>query len=181
MRSFKAGSLILAFSWKSIARVFLASSPALKSLCGSGRLAPWKKFIFTFPLKAPTATTSPSWDQTAVSHFHSSVISGSASRMILRSLAIVLPRQSASSAIRWSMSSDAFIHARSALTLYQPARSFSCGRLRLIVIDCSELSADEKLALAMQISDTLDGTAIALVKGEDIVLDEISQEKPEVF
>jgi hypothetical protein len=49
----------------------------------------------------------------------------------------------------------------------------------LIVIDCSELSADEKLALAMQISDTLDGMAIALVKGEDIVLDEISREKPE--
>ena len=49
----------------------------------------------------------------------------------------------------------------------------------MIVIDCSELSADEKLALAMQISDTLDGTAIALVKGEDIVLDEISDEKPD--
>lgn len=49
----------------------------------------------------------------------------------------------------------------------------------MIVIDCSELSADEKLALAMQISETLDGTAIALVKGEDIVLDEISDEKPD--
>ena len=49
----------------------------------------------------------------------------------------------------------------------------------MIVIDCSELSADEKLALAMQISDELNGTAIALVKGEEIVLDEISGEKPE--
>ena len=51
----------------------------------------------------------------------------------------------------------------------------------MIVIDCSELSAEEKLALAMQISDTLDGIAIALVKGEDIVMDKVSQEKPEVF
>jgi hypothetical protein len=49
----------------------------------------------------------------------------------------------------------------------------------LIVIDCRELSADAKLALAMQISDKLDGIAIALVKGEDIVLDESSPEKPE--
>jgi hypothetical protein len=49
----------------------------------------------------------------------------------------------------------------------------------LIVIDCRELSADEKLALATQVSDRLDGMAIALVKGEDIVLDEISEEKPE--
>jgi hypothetical protein len=56
--------------------------------------------------------------------------------------------------------------------------SFVCRAFRLIVIDCSELSADEKLALAMQISDTLEGAAIALVKGEDIVLDEISVEKP---
>jgi len=29
---------------------------------------------------------------------------------------------------------------------------------RLIVVDCRELSADAKLALAMQISDKLDGT-----------------------
>ena len=49
----------------------------------------------------------------------------------------------------------------------------------MILIDCSELSADEKLALAMQISDGLEGVAIALVKGESIVLDEISEKKPE--
>jgi hypothetical protein len=50
----------------------------------------------------------------------------------------------------------------------------------LILIDCNELSADEKLALAMQISDRLDGEAIALVKGENIVLDELSDQKPEL-
>jgi hypothetical protein len=50
----------------------------------------------------------------------------------------------------------------------------------LILIDCNELSADEKLALAMQVSDRLDGVAIALVKGENIVLDELSEQKPEL-
>ena len=49
----------------------------------------------------------------------------------------------------------------------------------VVLIDCSELSADEKLALASQISDRLAGTAIALVKGEDIVLDQLSGEKPD--
>src|SRR6266540_212845 len=46
---------------------------------------------------------------TAVFHFHSSTISGSASWMILRSLAIVLPRQSGSSAICLSISLEALI------------------------------------------------------------------------
>ncbi|MDV3243897.1 MAG: hypothetical protein LYZ66_01830 [Nitrososphaerales archaeon] len=49
----------------------------------------------------------------------------------------------------------------------------------MILVDCSELSADEKLALASQISDRLEGVAIALIKGEDIVLDELSDEKPD--
>ena len=48
-----------------------------------------------------------------------------------------------------------------------------------ITIDCSELSADEKLALASQISDNLQGVALALVKGEQIVLDQLSGEKPD--
>src|SRR6266516_1535440 len=42
-------------------------------------------------------------------HFHSSTISGSASRMILRRLASVLPRQSVSPAINSSICSLAFI------------------------------------------------------------------------
>jgi len=49
----------------------------------------------------------------------------------------------------------------------------------LIVVDCSELSANEKLALASQLSDKLEGVAVALVKGEDIVLDSLSDERPE--
>ena len=53
------------------------------------------------------------------------------------------------------------------------------AKTSVVLIDCSELSADEKLALASQISDRLAGTAIALVKGEDIVLDQLSGEKPD--
>ena len=49
----------------------------------------------------------------------------------------------------------------------------------MILVDCSELSADEKLALASQLSDKLEGVAIALVKGEEIVLDALSDEGPE--
>jgi hypothetical protein len=50
----------------------------------------------------------------------------------------------------------------------------------MILVDCSELSADEKLALASQISDSLEGVAIALVKGENIVLDALTEEKPDI-
>ncbi len=53
------------------------------------------------------------------------------------------------------------------------------AKTSVVFIDCSELSADEKLALASQISDRLGGAAIALVKGEDIVLDQLSGEKPD--
>ncbi len=41
----------------------------------------------------------------------------------------------------------------------------------MISIDCSELSADEKLALASSISDALAGVALALIRGESIVFD----------
>ncbi len=49
----------------------------------------------------------------------------------------------------------------------------------MILVDCTELSADEKLALASQISDSLEGIAIALVKDESIVLDVLTETKPE--
>jgi hypothetical protein len=49
----------------------------------------------------------------------------------------------------------------------------------MILVDCSELSANEKLALASQLSDKLEGVAVALVKGEDIVFDALSDERPE--
>ena len=47
----------------------------------------------------------------------------------------------------------------------------------MILVDCTELSADEKLALASQISDTLEGVAIALVKDDAIVFDQLTDEK----
>lgn len=49
----------------------------------------------------------------------------------------------------------------------------------MILVDCSEISADEKLALASQLSDTLEGVAVALIRGKDIVLDAISDGKLE--
>lgn len=51
----------------------------------------------------------------------------------------------------------------------------------MILIDCSELDVDEKLALASTISDEMGGRVLALVKGKNIVLDVISGEKPEVL
>src|SRR5689334_565596 len=50
----------------------------------------------------------PAWDQIGVPiHFHSSTTSGSASWMIPRTFASVLPRQSPSSLIRSSISAEA--------------------------------------------------------------------------
>src|ERR1700719_4945685 len=52
----------------------------------------------------------PALDHTGLPiHFHSSMISWSASRMVLRTLASVFPRQSVSPAISWSIRSDGFI------------------------------------------------------------------------
>src|SRR5437016_5979451 len=110
MRFFRARSLILSPSEKSIARHTLPPKPALKSLSGSGRLAPWEKVSFTLSLWALPTAIIPSRDHTGLPiHFHSSIISRSASRMVLRTLASVLPRQSVSSAISWSIRSDGFI------------------------------------------------------------------------
>lgn len=52
--------------------------------------------------------------------------------------------------------------------------------IRTISIDCSELSADEKLALASSISEGLQGMALALIRGESIVLDPLSTQKPDI-
>src|SRR6266487_2001484 len=110
MRFFRARSLILSPSNKSIARQALPPRPALKSLSGSGRLAPWEKVSFTLSLWALATAIIPSRDHTGLPiHFHSSIISRSASRMPLRMLASVLPRQSVSSAISSSIRSDGFI------------------------------------------------------------------------
>src|SRR5689334_11980988 len=110
MRFFRARSLILSPSKRSIARHALPPRPALKSLAGSGRLAPWEKVSFTLSLWALPTAIIPSRDHTGLPiHFHSSMISRSASRMLLRMLASVLPRQSVSPAISWSIRSDGFI------------------------------------------------------------------------
>ncbi len=50
----------------------------------------------------------------------------------------------------------------------------------MIEVDCSELSADEKLALASEISDSLEGKAIALVKMDSIVLDQLTNDKVDI-
>src|SRR6266851_965702 len=110
MRFFRARSLILSPSKRSIARHALPSRPALKSLSGSESLAPWEKVSFTFSLWALATAIIPTRDHTGLPiHFHSSIISRSAARMLLRMLASVLPRQSVSLAISWSIRSDGFI------------------------------------------------------------------------
>jgi hypothetical protein len=47
----------------------------------------------------------------------------------------------------------------------------------MITIDCHELTVDEQLALAGQITGSLQGRGVALVKDEAIVLDQLSSEK----
>jgi len=45
----------------------------------------------------------------------------------------------------------------------------------VLEIDCSELTADERLALASSISEELAGAALALIKGDDIVFDNLGK------
>src|SRR5215831_560267 len=96
-RFFRARPLILSPSKRSIARHWLPPRPALKSFSGSGRPAPWENVSFTLSLWALPTAIIPSRDHTGLPiHFHSSIISRSASRMVLRMPASVLPRQSVS-------------------------------------------------------------------------------------
>ena len=50
----------------------------------------------------------------------------------------------------------------------------------MIEVDCAELSADEKLALASEISDSLEGRALALIKLDGIVLDRLTDAELDV-
>ena len=50
----------------------------------------------------------------------------------------------------------------------------------MIEVDCAELSNDEELALASEISDRLEGRALALVKQDSIVLDQLTDERLDV-
>src|SRR5215475_2089099 len=109
-RFFRDRSLTLSPSEKSIARHTLPPKPALKSLSGSGRPAPWEKVSFTLPLRMVATAINPSRDQAGLPiHFQLSVISWSVARMLLRMVASVFPRQSVSRAIILVMPSDGVI------------------------------------------------------------------------
>src|SRR2546421_10168083 len=103
-----ARALTFSPSWMSIALRVLPSKLELKRPDGSGTLAPRANVSFTTFLYASPVQTIPSCDQTGVPlHFHSSVISGSASRISARMRARVSPRHPPRSRIRWSMSREA--------------------------------------------------------------------------
>src|SRR5262245_6219223 len=108
-----------------MARVVLASRPALKRRFGSFSAAPLKKFSFTWSLNAPAAQIIPLLVQTAVFHFHSSVAFGAASRINLRSRTSSLPRQSPSSAIMLVMRCDAFKSAAVLFVMSFPSMATS--------------------------------------------------------
>src|SRR5207302_7625119 len=95
-------------SWMSIALRVLPSKLELKRRDGSGVLAPRANVSLTTALYDSPVQTIPWCDQTGVPiHFHSSVISGSASRISARMRASVSPRHPPRSRIRWSMSREA--------------------------------------------------------------------------
>src|SRR5688500_9025625 len=95
-------------SWMSIALRVLPTKLELKRRDGSGILAPRANVSFTTFVYASPVQTIPWCDQTGVPiHFHSSVISGSASRISARTRARVSPRHPPRSRIRWSMSREA--------------------------------------------------------------------------
>src|SRR5258708_5015997 len=99
-------------SWMSIALRVLPSKLELKRRDGSGILAPRANVSFTTFVYASPVQTIPWCDQTGVPiHFHSSVISGSASRISARMRARVSPRHPPRSRLRWSMSIPAFASA----------------------------------------------------------------------
>src|SRR5262245_42026760 len=88
-------------SWMSIALRILPSKLELKRRDGSGVLAPRANVSFTTFVYASPVQTIPWCDQTGVPlHFHSSVISGSASRISARIRARVSPRHPPRSRIR---------------------------------------------------------------------------------
>src|SRR6185437_15393086 len=106
-RAFNAFSLIFSPSWGSMARLVLPSRLALKRPEGSFRAAPFAKVIFTTFLYVSPVQINPSCDHTGTPlHFHSSTTSGSASLTKVRSWLSALPRQSPSSLILASISSE---------------------------------------------------------------------------
>jgi len=105
MSAFSASSSILSPSWKSMARLVLPSRLELKRPEGSSNEAPLAKVIFTTFLYVSPVQIIPSCDHTGTPlHFHSSITSGSACFMRIRTRASVSPRQSLSSLILASIS-----------------------------------------------------------------------------
>ncbi len=94
-------------SWMSIVLRVLHSRLELKTRAGSGTLAPRANVSFTTFVYASPVRTIPSCDRAGAVHFHSSVITGSASRISARLRARVSPRHPRRSRIRWSMSREA--------------------------------------------------------------------------
>ncbi len=47
----------------------------------------------------------------------------------------------------------------------------------MIGVDCSELTGDEMLAMASAISERLEGTGVAIVKDDKIMIDQMSKSK----
>src|SRR5579864_4681745 len=112
MRSFKAASSTLSPSCMSMARLAFPSRLELNRPEGSFNVAPLGNVILTTFLYVSPVQTMPPWDQMGVPiHFHSSTISGSASRMISRTFASVFPRQSPSSLIFSLINAEASIEA----------------------------------------------------------------------
>src|SRR5688572_14321004 len=102
-----ATASIFSPSWMSIARRVFPSRLELNSRDGSGRLAPLANVSFTTSLYASPVQTIPPWDHTGtpdgfvgLTHLHSSVISGSASRISARMRASVSPRHPPRSRMR---------------------------------------------------------------------------------
>src|SRR5207237_5753130 len=107
MSPFNAVSSILSPSWKSMARLVLPSRLELKRPEGSSNEEPLAKVIFTTFLYVSPVQIIPACDHTGTPrHFHSSITSGSACLMRMRTRASVSPRQSLSSLILASISRE---------------------------------------------------------------------------
>src|SRR5882762_9550661 len=133
IRVFRAFSLTLSPSRKSMARLTLPSRLELKRPEGSFNAAPLANVILTTFLYVSPVQTMPPWDQTGVPiHFHSSMISGSASCMISRTFASVFPRQSPSSLIFSSINAEADCTGTGLFMCTSNSRTyFSCAQRNL--------------------------------------------------
>ena len=105
INALNASSSIASPSRMSIARLVLPSRLELKRPEGSSNEAPLAKVIFTTFLYVSPVQMIPACDHTGTPlHFHSSITSGSACLMRIRTRASVSPRQSLSSLILASIS-----------------------------------------------------------------------------